>query len=1063
MRKFRRKTRIFLIVIMLLFLLPQMVWAEEAAVSDGDRLIFTVSDGSVALSAEVSSKGLLATEFLPDQPETATAWTVRLQSDGSWILESDQGRLSMDPETGLLTLNAPADCWILTDPGDGTVCLTNLQDNRVLTWYPAHETFGLADSESEFSWLKPVRLPEPMPPEPEEDPDEPEPGGWKFYFGQLHSHTADSDGAGSVAAAFAQADGVPGVDFYAVTDHSDSFDNDTQGSLTSDGSLISEVWAKGKAAAEAATTQDFVAIYGFEMSWNQGQGHISTFNTPGFASRDQDTYQMYKDGMEHYFDALLSVPGSVSQFNHPGSTYGDFKDFDSYAPELDQVISLIEVGSGEGRELSSYLDMYVQALDKGWHLAPTASQNDHTGSFGNATSPRTVVLAKELTEQSLYEAMKARRVYATEDTDLQICYSLDGAVMGSILRRGQLGDTVELLLQMYDPTDQDLGTVEVIGPGGEVISSGVASATMSATLPADAAYYFLRIVQGDGDVSITAPVWIRQRDNVGISSFETGSELTRAGEAQTLLLTVYNREPETMQITSVTVTDKGGKELGAAEASALAGYGTVTHSFPCTFDTDGMQELTALVLAAFPEGTKELTQTIQVSVMPAALTSDVLVDGTHGQKDTFAEFTALAAAQNISLRTETESVSTKQLEACRLLVIPAPETGFEPEFLELVKNYVNNGGQLLLLGKAGGSIELNRLLEHLGSAMALNGDTAKDEIHNGGSPEQIYTALIASSQWTEDVMQGQTYAHINGCTVTGGEWLAKSNAGDVLLAQEEGILLAGSNFLEDAHLKTETNAWALPYANRTIAETILGITRTPAPVAPISEIRVAETGRIYLVEGLVTAGTHNVNTDFPDSIYIQDETGAIEVRGYAEHGLELGTPVLVYGVLKTENGRPVLNLLSLAQTRPEPPLTPESLDTIPDYAQKGDQLVKIQGTVIKVETQGGVVRSFVLKDSTGAETVVWVEEYILSGSLGRNHLSHIVRQDYKVSAVGFCHLQDGKTVLRLRDCDEVVLLWAPAYPDSPATGDATNPVHLVLLMAICCLLAAVITKQKDRS
>ena len=48
---------------------------------------------------------------------------------------------------------------------------------------------------------------------------------YNLYFGQLHSHTNISDGAGSVEEAFDHASQVDNLDFLAVTDHSNSFDN----------------------------------------------------------------------------------------------------------------------------------------------------------------------------------------------------------------------------------------------------------------------------------------------------------------------------------------------------------------------------------------------------------------------------------------------------------------------------------------------------------------------------------------------------------------------------------------------------------------------------------------------------------------------------------------------------------------------------------------------------------------------------------------------------------------------------------------------------------------------
>jgi hypothetical protein len=284
------------------------------------------------------------------------------------------------------------------------------------------------------------------------------------------------------------------------------------------------------------------------------------------------------------------------------------------------------------------------------------------------------------------------------------------------------------------------------------------------------------------------------------------------------------------------------------------------------------------------------------------------------------------------------------------------------------------------------------------------------------------------------------------------------------------------------------NPWALPFANRTLAENLLGITRTEPETVPIAQVRRSETGRIYPVEGLVTAGTHNVNTDFPDSIYIQDASGAIEARGYAAHGLELGRRVRILGTLEREAGRPVLRILQITVGEKEPPPLPEMVEDMPDYSQKGDQLLKLEGLVTAAETGPEGLRSFALRTGD-THCLVWVEEYIQSGSLGRNILASFVKPGNRVSAVGFCHLQEGATVLRVRDCDEVVLTWAantepvtepeqpaseeteapttvppetalptepeisaPAWPDNPPTGDTVFPGRLLAVAMLCLVL-----------
>ena len=151
------------------------------------------------------------------------------------------------------------------------------------------------------------------------------------------------------------------LDFLAVTDHSNSFDNEANASI-GDGSM-SEEWKELKGLAKEYTTTDFAGLYGYEMTWSNGLGHINTFNTPGFQSRTQKEFTTYSTALQNYYEALKTQPDSISQFNHPGTTFGDFSDFAHYDEEIDDLITIIEVGNGEGAIGSSgYFPSYEYHL-----------------------------------------------------------------------------------------------------------------------------------------------------------------------------------------------------------------------------------------------------------------------------------------------------------------------------------------------------------------------------------------------------------------------------------------------------------------------------------------------------------------------------------------------------------------------------------------------------------------------------------------------------------------------------------------------------------------------------
>ena len=79
-----------------------------------------------------------------------------------------------------------------------------------------------------------------------------------------------------------------------------------------------------------------------------------------------------------------------------------------------------------------------------------------------------MILAETLTEEALYDAMKDRRVYATQDSDLTVYYTLNGAVMGSIIPKSE---EAEITVFLSDPTDEAIGNVEVVTDGGAVLVS----------------------------------------------------------------------------------------------------------------------------------------------------------------------------------------------------------------------------------------------------------------------------------------------------------------------------------------------------------------------------------------------------------------------------------------------------------------------------------------------------------------------------------------------------------------------------------------------------------------
>ena len=652
--------------------------------------------------------------------------------------------------------------------------------------------------------------------------------GYQLYFGQLHAHTNISDGAGTVEEAFEHAAGVDNLDFLAVTDHSNSFDNesDSRVDLGADLTNVSDEWKQGHEAAAAVTGKDFVGLYGFEMTWSDGFGHINTFNTPGFESRSNSEFGNKSgstEGYQNYYDKLVEVGSSLSQFNHPGTTFGDFQDFAFYDPQVDQRITLIEVGNGEGAIGSSgyfpSYEYYTRALDKGWHVAPTNNQDNHKGNWGDSNTARSVVLASDLTEKGIYDAIRNYRVYATEDNDLSILYDLNGNAMGSILSKQ---DAVEITAQISDPTDTADMKVEVIVNGGLVLDSQTLTDgkdTVTFTFDSnDYSYYYLRVTQADQNIAVTAPVWTGEGVNAGISKTECDTALVVKGEEVTISSELYNNAGSDMTVESLTFSVDGiEKPIYTANVSQIGTNGVIysggsyTVSFPYAFTQAGKATVDVSMTATIGETEYTFAGVLQLTVTDESLVTRVLVDGTHYNdyvngyySGNMGNFTQLAAGMNaqVTIQQPGDEITAKDLEDVSLLVISAPikytqnditadeSNRFSDEFISVVKDYVQNGGTVIVCGLAdyqdgnepGDNYEyttygqINKLLEGIGSTMKVNDDELIDQDENGGQAYRLYfddfnyDSTDAAVQAALAGLGGsdKVYSSYSGCSVSVG-------------------------------------------------------------------------------------------------------------------------------------------------------------------------------------------------------------------------------------------------------------------------------------------------------
>ena len=900
---------------------------------------------------------------------------------------------------------------------------------------------------------------------------------WNLYFGQLHAHTDISDGDGSVEDAFQYASQVDGLDFFAVTDHSDSFDNAGAGAVGKDGTDISADWAAGKRAAASVTGEDFVGLFGFEMTWPEDKqlGHISTFNTPGWQTRDQEAFTNVTTALENYYKALTTVSGSVSQFNHPDDIHGNFERFDHYSPKYDAAVSLLEVAGEDGVVDCAYYDL---ALDEGWHVAPTNNQNNHNGQWGDASDARTVVLAKTLTEESLYAAMKDRRVYATQDSDLAIFYELNGAVMGSILPKSK---KAEITVFLSDPTDEAIGKVEVVADGGEVLVSkyvGTPAQMLELSVPGGYSYYYLRVTQPDGDVAVTAPVWMDGYDDIGIERFISDTAAPARDEEIGLTVTLFNDEPVDFAVESLSIYADDKLVETVSKPGTVAAMDTLDYTFYYAHPELGVTEFRVEVTGSVNEDPRTYEDTLGLSFHVPE--QHIVVDASHDNSglEQLNRLAAIAAQAKITVK----PFSEEKPKNGDILLITAPSKSFDEEFVEKVRTFVENGGTVILCGQADKghtSGEMNKLLEAMGATVRLNDDTAGSISTNVFNPD---------SGLTKSLTQKQTYTQRVGCTVNpgSGTWLVKSRSvdangldtgkGAVLLAFEKlsgggKVYVSGGLFLEDSAMKEPDKVWKSVSGNQGIVEALLKIERAAYPeLVTIGEMRSGKAGEIYHIRGWATSGTSHPGNIFSRTIYLQDDTGGVALVPFTEDGIQVGKPIEVVGRKEIRSGNVVMKIIDY-EVLDEPlyNYTPKTTPnkTAMDYEANGGRLMQVEGKVTKVTYTDDrkVVSRIILKDGNGDLAEILIENGIVSGADGENDLASRVKKGRTVRAIGLLHLDsDGTPVLRVRNCDEVV--YVPPVPVSggsrrnPRTGDLIWIA--VGVMALSGIGLAVLLKKRKK-
>ena len=366
-----------------------------------------------------------------------------------------------------------------------------------------------------------------------------------IYWADIHGHSALSDGMGTPDEYYTFARDVAGLDICAITDH-DVYPQ----------TLSKENWEKLKNAAQKFYEPDkFVTFLAYE--WTAGQ-----YFTKGPASGHHCVY--FLDDYEHaklyqcsnpetntldklwskYRDAnVITVPHHTA-VNSPTFWYG-------WEHKNDKMQRLVEIYSTWGssemsnerkntrmiRRLGGMVPKHSgktiqEALAKGFKFGFIGGSDGHDGRPGDSNSyindppliatlsgvheghlysgGITAVLAKELTREAVWDALKNRRVYATTGTKILVDFSINGALMGSEIEMSKKDDPV---LKIHVSGTAPIKKISIVRNNHDIYSDAPKKEEAKFTFidrekKGGVSYYYLRIIQTDGHIAWSSPIWI---------------------------------------------------------------------------------------------------------------------------------------------------------------------------------------------------------------------------------------------------------------------------------------------------------------------------------------------------------------------------------------------------------------------------------------------------------------------------------------------------------------------------------------------------------------------------
>lgn len=335
-----------------------------------------------------------------------------------------------------------------------------------------------------------------------------------LYFGDLHTHTWMSDGAGDPDEVYTRSRDRYHYHFVALTDHD----------LENGNRILPGEWAYLKFLADFFNEPGkFVTFQAYEwtaQSYPRGAGHKNVYfpgdNSPLYnvASEAPDSKTLFE---------LLQAAGALAAPHHIGWTGTDWENHD---PAVQRAIEIVSVhgsfekpGARPIQPRAEQVGMFARdGLLRGLKFGFLGGSDGHGFPWHYGVSRRedvwrtglTGILATELSRTSLHAALMNRLTVATSGPPIGVWLYLNGAPMGTELTADR-APRIEVRVEGTAPLQE----VALVRDGEDIQRLTPNANRIETTLFDEPSpgehFYFLRVIQSNGEMAWSSPVWLEQK------------------------------------------------------------------------------------------------------------------------------------------------------------------------------------------------------------------------------------------------------------------------------------------------------------------------------------------------------------------------------------------------------------------------------------------------------------------------------------------------------------------------------------------------------------------------